>query len=146
MGLVYHLLFFSRINPAAYLFGGLFVVEGLLFVRDAGKLTFQLNAPGNWQTPVLWLYALILYPIIGHFTGHAYPAAPTFGLPCPTTIFTFGVLLLADGKVPWRLLVIPVLWALIGTSAAFQFDIYEDTGLLVAAIISVVTITLQKKE
>lgn len=27
--------------------------------------------------------------------GDGYPLSPTFGLPCPTTIFTFGIFLLA---------------------------------------------------
>jgi len=32
MGIVYHLLFFTTINKAAYLFGGLFIIEGSLFI------------------------------------------------------------------------------------------------------------------
>ena len=32
MGIVYHLIFFSSINPAAYVFGVLFIIQGLLFV------------------------------------------------------------------------------------------------------------------
>jgi hypothetical protein len=32
MGLVYHLLFFSRINPLAYAFAALFVLQALLFL------------------------------------------------------------------------------------------------------------------
>src|SRR5687767_44683 len=31
MGIAYHLIFFTVINPAAYLFGSLFIAQGLLF-------------------------------------------------------------------------------------------------------------------
>lgn len=48
-------------------------------------------------------------PSLGVAIGHTYPAQPTFGLPCPTTIFTFGLLLWVRPPVPWSLLVIPVL-------------------------------------
>src|SRR6478735_636787 len=47
------------------------------------------------------------------------PAVPTFGLPCPTTIFTIGVLLFAKAPVPRSAFIVPVLWALVGSTAAF---------------------------
>lgn len=40
-GLVYHLLFFSAINPAAWLFSALFVLEAALLFRCAGKVAFR---------------------------------------------------------------------------------------------------------
>jgi hypothetical protein len=51
-------------------------------------------------------------------------------------IFTFGVLLWTDKKVPLYVLVIPLLWSLIGFSAAFLLRISEDIGLLLAGIIA----------
>jgi hypothetical protein len=65
-------------------------------------------------------YALLAYPAIGLWLGHAYPALPLFGVtPCPVTIFTFGCLLFSNTPVPWSVFAIPVLWSLIGGSAAF---------------------------
>ena len=32
MGLVYHVVYFSVINKAAYVFGGVFLVQGLIFL------------------------------------------------------------------------------------------------------------------
>ena len=53
----------------------------------------------------------------GRRDRHSYPGAPTFGItPCPVTLFTFGLLLLATTPVPWLLLVIPVAWSLVGGS------------------------------
>ena len=33
MGIVYHIIFFSLINKLAYLFGSLFIVQGILFFQ-----------------------------------------------------------------------------------------------------------------
>ena len=141
MGLVYHIGFFTTINKAAYGFGALFVVQSLIFLyvgvfRSNLSFRFERNAHGITGA-VLMVYALVAYPLLGHALGHTYPYAPTFGLPCPTTIFTFGLLLWADRKVPWWWLVIPVLWALIGTMAALKLGITEDLGLPVAALTAI---------
>ena len=79
-------------------------------------------------------YALMVYPLLGVLFGHVYPAAPTFGAPCPTTIFTFGVLFLLREPFPRYVLVIPILWAGIGGSAAFSLGVAEDYGLIVAGL------------
>jgi hypothetical protein len=139
MGIVYHLVFFARINPAANYFGALFIVQALLFLY-AGvvrqDLTFRFRADGFSLTGGLFiLYALILYPLIGHLLGRDYPQSPTFGAPCPTTIFTFGILLWSEKKVPQYLVYIPILWGGIGFIAAATLGIREDFGLLVAAVV-----------
>jgi Family of unknown function (DUF6064) len=89
---------------------------------------------------ILIVYALAIYPLIGYALGRIFPTSPTFGVPCPTTIFTFGLLLWTDKKIPLSLLIIPVLWSLVGTSAALSFGIKEDFGLLVAAMIGTAAI------
>ena len=73
-GVVYHLEFFSRINPAAKLFGTAFVIEAALLL---------------WMVP----------------------------------------------KPSWRVLAIPLVWALVGTTAAFQLGMLEDLGMAASAII-----------
>lgn len=81
------------------------------------------------------LYALLIYPLIGAIAGHIYPDSPTFGLPCPTTIFTLGLFLWTDKKLPLPILIIPFLWSIIGTMAALNFGIKEDFGLLISGIV-----------
>ena len=146
MGAVYHLVFFRPINPAATAFGALFLVEAALLAWLGvwrGALDFRVRRDATGLTgALLVLYALVLYPTIGHALGHRYPAAPTFGLPCPTTILTFGLLLWTVPPVPRRLLLIPALWALIGTAAAVELGIGEDFGLPVAAIVATVAIVM----
>lgn len=140
MGAVYHLGFFRAINPAAAAFGALFVVQaGLLAwlgVRQR-RLTYRvrLDAAGV-VGGVLLLYALVAYPALAHALGHRYPSAPTFGLPCPTTIFTFGLLVWARPPVPRALVVIPALWAVVGTVAAVRLGMREDFGLLAGALVA----------
>ncbi len=82
-------------------------------------------------------YAMVAYPMIGAIVGHGYPSAPLFGVaPCPTTIFTFGFFLWSKPGLPRYLLVVPFLWALLGTNAALPpFGILEDFGLLVSAVV-----------
>jgi hypothetical protein len=141
MGLVYHLIFFSVINPAAAIFGVAFALEAALLIW-AGlgprrlRFAFRLDAYGATGAALL-AYALILYPLLGYVFGHDYPAIPTFGAPCPTTIFTFGLLLWTADRVPWWLLVIPGLWALIGLSAALSLNVPQDLGLLAAGVIAI---------
>lgn len=138
-GFMYHIVFFSRINKAAFLFGGLFIVQGLLFLYEGvvrNRIEFRAGLGVYSITGVIFIaYAMLIYPAIGFFLGHGYPHAPMFGIaPCPTTIFTFGMLLLAQGRIHIHLTIIPFLWTLVGTSAALNLGITEDIGLLAAGV------------
>lgn len=141
MAIVYHWGFFSQINGMALIFGGFFMVQSLIFLYDGvirSNLTFGERAdPGYYVGIVLIAYALVIYPILGSMLGHRYPYAPTFGLPCPTTIFTFGILLRSGRTVPIRILIIPAIWSIIGASAVLALGMWEDAGLLIAAIAAV---------
>jgi hypothetical protein len=90
-------------------------------------------------------YALIAYPLIGYAIGHRYPMAPTFGVPCPTTIFTFGLILLSVRPRSRSVIFIPAVWSTIGLSAALQLGVVEDLGLFAAAAITVVLVLTQRR-
>lgn len=141
MGIIYHIIFFTAINKAAYLFGGLSIIQGFLFSLFGdfqNKLSFSFQNDKYGITGIsLIIFALIIYPVVGYLFGHVYPYSPTFGLPCPTTIFTFGVLLLNQKKCPITILIIPFIWSIIGFMAAFQFGILEDTALIVASLATI---------
>ena len=138
MGIVYHIIFFSTINKTAYIFGAFFIFQGIMFavcglIRK--KLSFEYRKSNfNYMGIIFLLYALIIYPVLGYNLGHVYPYSPTFGLPCPTAIFTFGILLFTNEKMPVHTLIIPLLWSVIGFTAAINLIIYEDTGLLIAGL------------
>lgn len=137
-GIVYHIGFFAAINPAAYLFGGLFTAEALLlawFGLRQSQPSFAFTSKTRFVAgAVLICSALVIYPAISFLVGHRYPAAPTFGLPCPTTLFTLGVLLWAKPPLPVRIVIIPLLWSAIGLTAAVQLGMYEDFLLLVGLL------------
>ena len=83
------------------------------------------------------LFALAAYPLLGWLAGHGWPRAAAFGVaPAPTTIFTFGMLLMLEGGAPLYLFAIPLLWSLAGGSAAvFMLRIPEDVSLLLAGVV-----------
>lgn len=147
IGVAYHYRFFTVINPAANVFAALNIIQGFVFL-GYGIFTWRLSfrfTPNIYGITgaLLIFYAMVMYPLLGYAIGHVYPQAPTFGLPCPTTIFTFGLLLWTDTKVPKVVLVIPFLWSLLGFSAALTMGILEDTGLLVAGIVGTALIIMR---
>ncbi|MGD8711115.1 MAG: DUF6064 family protein [Ectothiorhodospiraceae bacterium] len=135
-GIAYHIAFFTRINTAAYVFGSVFLAQALVFMWTGvvhGRLRFQVNAGARGIAGALLMtYGLVVYPLLGFAFGHIYPAMPTFGAPCPTTIFTIGLLFWAVDPWPRHVLLLPILWSAIGGTAAFQLGVPEDYGLLAA--------------
>ena len=151
MGVAYHIVYFSRINPAAFIFGFLYVLQGVIFLGSGtfrGKLSFGF---GYKPLPIIGacfiLYAMVDYPLLGIRFGHSYPRAPLFGVaPCPTTIFTFGLLLWATKSVPAYLLIIPLLWSIVGVSAAVHLRVPQDYGLVVAGVLGTALILIQNRK
>ena len=133
-GIAYHLLQFARINPAAYAFAALFVGQAALFVLAAWRGELAFAGAQGWRRTLGWAlvaYAALLYPLVGIAIGTPPAQLAMFGItPCPLTLFTFGVLLLAAGRLPWWLLVVPVAWSLVGGSAAFLLRVPQDWPLL----------------
>ena len=132
----YHLAFFTRINPAAWLFAALFLGQAVLLFR-VGVVQRRLSfAPwGNAWAPLAWgliAYSLA-YPAINAIDHGSLWRIPTFGVPCPTTILTAGVLMLATSR-SWRLATVPVIWSAIGGSAAFLLRVRADIALPIAGL------------
>lgn len=139
MAVAYHFIFFTAINPAAWLFGSVFLAGAIAFAWSGvlkGKLQFSRRGGfRGWLGGLLILFSLVIYPAVGLLFGHRYPAMPTFGLPCPTTIWTIGILLFAAAPVPRAVFVVPVLWSFVGSFAAVNLRVPQDYGLLLAGLI-----------
>ena len=137
-GVAYHGIHFSAINKAAFLFAALFVVQAILLLQTALAEPLRFGRTGKAGSVPGWAlvgYAAVLYPLLGLWLGQPLAELPLFGItPCPVTIFTFGVLLLADAPVSRRLLVVPVLWSLIGGSAAVLLRVPQDWVLLLCGL------------
>ena len=107
-GAAYHLQSFTTINNAAYLFGFLFILEGILLILLGRTVNFEFRADLRGISGiVLIMYSMIVYPILGMAAGHTFPRAPSFGLPCPLVIFSLGILLWTRPLIRWAALVIP---------------------------------------
>jgi hypothetical protein len=140
-GLVYHATYFTRINPAAWGFAALFIGEAALLAWYGvvqRRLAFGA-ATGLARGLGIGLagYALA-YPALNVLADHAYPASPTFGVPCPTGILTAGLLITTAQRPPVSVVVVPVLWALVGGSAAVVLGVATDYVLLACAVLLVV--------
>lgn len=136
----YHYLFFSAINPAAPLFAGLFVLEAVLLAACAvatNSVSFRIDRDFRTAAGITFVtFAMILYPVLGLWAGHGFMAGPMFGVaPCPTTIFTLGMLLLARGRWVVWLSVVPILWSAVGLAAALQLGMVEDLALPLAGFL-----------
>jgi len=142
--IAYDFAFFSRGNAAAWLFGAVALAGGAVFLwLGAAKGMLRFAPAADWRGAgggVLAAYALLVYPLLGLLVGHRYPGAPTFGVPCPTTIFTLGMLLFAAPPVPRAAFVVPIAWAAVGSLAAFALGMVEDLGLLLAGILALVAV------
>jgi len=138
-GAVYQIGFFSRINPVALAFGAAFVLEGVLLLEAAlrGRLAFGTSV--GFRRAMGWallLYSIVVYPLLGVAMGAGYFDLPAFGLtPCPVTLTTFGLLLLAASPVTRRLYVIPIAWAIVGGSAAVLLHMPQDWMLLFTPVV-----------
>lgn len=147
VGIAYHWAFFASINPAAKLFGAFFVLQGLIFVFEGvfrNRISFAFAKDWRSMTGlVLAVFGPVAYPIIGYFLGHTYPSSPTFGLPCPTTIYTFGMLLMTV-RLPKYVAVIPFLWSLLGFTAALSMGVKEDISLLLAGLIGFAAVLFKR--
>jgi len=133
----YHGVFFTRINPAAWLFAAMFLLQAALIAWSGvirGQLSFEPRRTA-W-TPIglsLMVYSL-LYPAINAVEQGSVLKIPTFGLPCPTTIFTVGLFLLATSRSR-TLAIVPIIWSAIGGSAAFLLGVSADYMLPVAGAV-----------
>ena len=132
--LAYHVAFFTSINSAAWFFAALFLVEAVLFVwwgTIRGSLRFAAESSA-WAL-VAWLligYSLI-YPAINAAQHGTFVRIPAFGVPCPTTIFSAGLLMLATPRA-WALAIVPIVWSAIGGSAASLLGVRADYALPIA--------------
>jgi hypothetical protein len=134
-GMAYHLVFFRSINPAATLFGAVFVLQAALFLWRGvlgSQLSFQPTSSFWGRVGGALIAYSLLYPALGLALGLAYPRFPSFGVPCPTAILTAGLLMLAPRREVRLLSAIPVLWAVVGGSAAVLLSIWADVALLIA--------------
>jgi hypothetical protein len=139
-GIVFCPIFWAPTYKFAYLFGVLCIIQGFLFLVDIFKSNISINFRANSISIIgilFIIYAMVGYQLFGHFLGHVYPRFFPFGLvPCPTTIFTFGLFLMTDKKFPKYYLIVPFIIAMGGFLAVYK-GILEDIGLIIAGLLGI---------
>lgn len=148
-GVIFLIVFFGPSTPMIfgitvpgfwYAAGALFIIQSIVFLYfGVIRRSIAYGSDGNPYATVGLVaiaYAMIVYPIIGYITGHPIPGYPLFGsAPCPVTIFTVGMLLLTNRRMPRLVPIIPLIWGLMGILAVVVFSVWADVGLFAAGIL-----------
>jgi len=148
-GIVYHWAFFSHINILALGYGVVFILQGLFLIWE-GIILYNLKFVFRMTVQAFLGYffilcGLIIYPVVGYMIEPNLSRTISVGLPSPTIILTFGFLLLCDKKFSKYLLIIPSLWAVIGIIGVIKLGVYQESMMLIAAVIADVVILRSKK-
>lgn len=109
------------------------------------RIEFVWGHTARHKFAAVFIVYSLLYPLLVLASGHGYPRAPLFAVPCPTTLFTCGVLLTAVPRVPVGASVVPVAWTVIAGSAAILLDVPPDAMLFIAGAAVVITAIAQRR-
>jgi len=136
---VYFLGGFSQLSPAAYVFAALFVFEGLalLWAGQRGEgLNFALRPDGaGIMGSLLILHALLAHPLLSRYLEQDWPHLGLVGMdPNPTVLFSLGLLLSTQGRLPKHLLAVPALWCFLGFLLGVEFGLRQDVIILPAGL------------
>ena len=149
-GIVFSLIYWAPSHIFGYIFGVCCILQALIFLYGLMKSDLTISFPGlntySWTGIIFVVYAVVGYQVLGYFLGHIYPKFFPAGLvPCPTTIFTFGIFLIIKKPIPIKYLGIPFIIALGGFLAAYK-GIYEDIGLIIAGLLGTFLIIKRQKQ
>lgn len=147
LGIVYWLIVSFQQDPAgSSIIGVLWIIIGVVFlyigVYKEG-LSFKFTGDSSSIIGAIFMvYALVGYPILQMMYGQFYPAMLLFGgAPCPFTIFTFGLILWTDKKVPIIIPLLLLIYAIpVGFLATFLYQIWVDLALIPVSIIGLILI------
>ena len=132
---------YDTINWAARYFAVGFVVEALLLiwaglVRDRFRLS-TADAIGKAGI-ALFVFALVVQPLIGPLTGRPWVQAELFGIaPDPTVVATIGILVAAR-RLLWMPLIIPLLWCAISSATLWTMESPDALVMPTAGVLAVV--------
>jgi hypothetical protein len=126
---------YATINWAAPYLAAFFAVEAVLLALAGvvmGRLRFKAGAGIG-----LFLFALLIQPMIGPLVGRNWSQAEFFGIaPDPTVVGTLGILLLASGPWRWVLVAIPLLWCVVSGATLWTMGSPDALVLAAAALLT----------
>jgi len=110
---------YATINWAMAYVVPAFALEVLLLIWIGGvrgRLRFRVSKTASGVVGLaLFLYALVLHPLVAILAGRPFAAAEVFGIaPDPTVIAMLGLLSVASvSRAVWQLLVVPLAWCFV---------------------------------
>jgi uncharacterized protein DUF6064 len=118
IAIAFHAHRYATINFAAVYFAWAFGLEAALLIWMGiirGRLLFERPADrASRAGPWIFLFALVVEPLVGPLLGRGWKGVELFGVaPDPTAVATLGILLLANSRGRWLLMVVPVFWCAI---------------------------------
>lgn len=147
-GIVFCVLYWAPVYTPSYAYAVLYIIQGIIFFTGIfkPKLFFQFKPNIYSVIGILFIvYSMVGYFLVGYFLGHIYPQSLSFIIaPCPTVVFTFGMLLLTDKKVPKYVLIIPLLWSICGIIPV-HLGILEDIGLIISGVVGTTLILVRDR-
>ena len=131
--IAFHAHRYATLTWSARYFAWGFGVEAALLLWTAlrGRLVFE-RRPAGWT---IFLFALVVPPLIGPLLGRTWRQVEVFGVaPDPTAVATLGILLLAAGRVRWELMAVPLLWCAVSGATLLSMHA-PDAGIPIAAAV-----------
>ncbi|GAB5468233.1 MAG: hypothetical protein Kilf2KO_12630 [Rhodospirillales bacterium] len=114
---------YQQINWAATWMAGGFALQGLLLVAVAAWPRPLLRPRPEPLAMGLFLFALLLQPLIDPLAGAPWSAVGLAGLaPDPTAVATLALFLTLRGAARWLLLPLPLAWCLVASATTWGLD------------------------
>ena len=138
---------YATINWAAVYFAPIAALEAaLLLGLGTFKGWLHFKPPRTaWARVALGLmaFAIIGYPFMAVCLGRPWGTAEVFGIaPDPTAIATVAMLALANGRLRWVLMMIPILWCL---TTGLTLWVMKDAGFWIAPVCALLGVALALK-
>ena len=122
IAIAFHATEYATLTWIAVYFAWAFGVEAALLLWTGvvrGRLAFEHYPAGV----AIFLFALVVQPLIGLLFGRSIRQAEVFGVaPDPTAIGTLGILVLATGRPRWELIALPAAWCAISVAMLAAMD------------------------
>jgi len=144
------MVYFKEFMPIPFVFGVLFILQALIFIFEGtirNRISFKFKTDLYGLTGALLIfYAIFGYQALEYLLERGYPEILSFGMfPCPTVIFSLGILLWTGIKFPPYILIFPLIHALSGFIPAFMIGIIEDIGLIISGLVAILLFSYRDK-
>jgi uncharacterized protein DUF6064 len=142
---------YTSINWASTYFAVAFALEALLLIGMAAfsRPSDEGRQAPNWLDRIgvaLFLFALVIQPLIGPLLGRSWSQLETFGIaPDPTVIGTLGFLLLMRGRTRWASFTIPIIWCFITGTTLWTMHAADALIAPTAAILTLLGIAAKAR-